>query len=236
MVSRHLRNVQTPLVAGRRRGMSLLELLLVVAVLSAVVAISWPALRRPMNRNHIESGARQLQADVLTARNRAMNSREVYVFMYRVNSDEYLICSLRSLRSAGLPSPLETARRDEFADKPDDRELKQLPDGIWFTQQNPPVASVNQRLDSELNDSQSVEYQRANESGQANWSQPMLFYPSGRLQSGTVQLGSDQDYLIDISIDGLGGRVKIQNLRRSSSENTDSPRSIRSTGDLGEEN
>jgi prepilin-type N-terminal cleavage/methylation domain-containing protein len=219
----------------QRPGMSLLELLLVVAVLSTVVAISWPALRRPMSRNHIESAARQLQADILATRNRAMNAREVFVFIYRVDSDEYLICSLQSLRSTGLPSQFEMANRDGVEESEIERSLKQLPDGTWFLGQKDSAAADFPGQAERERSSKTTEKRTEIETAKSNWSAPLLFYPNGRMQSTNLILGSDQDYLIDVQVDGFGGRVKIRDLRRDLSEDSEQPTQSRSTADFTEE-
>ncbi len=69
----------------KRRGMSLMELLLVLALLSTVVAISWPALRRPLNRSQAQAAAQQVQRDLMKARRAAMESGQVYLFQYYLN-------------------------------------------------------------------------------------------------------------------------------------------------------
>lgn len=196
--------------------MSLIELLLVVAILSVVVAIAWPSLRRPISRNHIETAARQMQADLLEARSLAMRHREAFVFFYRYDSDQYVISSLRSWQKSGMPSAVESVEDERSDESATDRIRGRLPEGIWFAR--PDESTDEPKRDVVTQHSNRVDRAESPSDDAENraWSEMVLFFPSGGLQSKVVQLASDQGYLIDLRLDGFGGRIRVENLRRES--------------------
>ncbi len=201
-----------------RLGISLIELLLVVAILSVVVAIAWPSLRRPISRNHIETAARQVQADLLKARSLAMRQREMFVFFYRYDADQYVISSLRSWQKSGVPSALDSIEDERTAESATDRIRGLLPEGIRFARQDKSTAELQR--EGVPQDSNRVDRAESTSGDTENraWSEMILFFPSGGLQSKVVQLASDQGYLIELRLDGFGGRIRIENLRRESSD------------------
>jgi hypothetical protein len=90
-----------------------MELLLVLALLSTVVAISWPALRRPLNRSQAQSAAQQVQRDLMQARRAAMESGRVFLFQYLPESTVYY-CGTERQRDGG-DAPVAWTDPDEMA-------------------------------------------------------------------------------------------------------------------------
>lgn len=83
--NRHLDRKQT------RRGFSLVELLIVMAVLAAVAGLTLPAMRGPLDKSRLTSAARQVQATLAKARALAIRESAVVQFRYEVAGDEFVI-------------------------------------------------------------------------------------------------------------------------------------------------
>lgn len=217
-------------------GMSLLELLLVMAVLSTVVAIAWPALRRPLNRSHVQSAAQQLQRDLLAARRAAMESGQVHWFQYQPDSGRYYCGVHRQFDSQGSPAaedieltqPSESENSfqqlDRYAELPvgtsflapesssRQRELRRTDSGARTRDDSTSSGSRgSDRIASDPMDSSAV----------GGWSRPLRFYPSGRMESGQLSLSGEDGYDIQVEIQGLAGRVRIHPPERNDDEQSD---------------
>ena len=204
----------------RRRavsGMSLLELLLVVGLLATVVAISWPALRRPMNRSFVQTAAQDLQRALLAARFEAMDRSSVRVFQFQPGSTQYWIGEqaqdeLREEVASANGSSNSMSRAT------DEKEFvaQHLPDGTFF--QSPGTARRDNADDTQESPSaETIE----TASQEDRWSKPVRFYPSGRMDSATLVIESEDGYVITIEMQGLAGRIRLIDLRRVSSEATE---------------
>lgn len=220
-----------------RRGLSLMELLLVLAVLSAVVAISWPALRRPLNRSHVQSAAQQLQRVLLMARRAAMESGQIQRFQYQPESGIYYWGPQRQFGAVDLTLLGQPPEVDSAGIGADEAEplgvFGELPTGAMFSSTASPSATATsstrqatrgrnspdssgkgrEASDSADDDGGVPRGQKAWASGEsessAAWTRPLKFYPSGRMESAQIELISEDGYKIVIAVEGLAGRVKI---------------------------
>lgn len=72
-------------------GYTLLELMIVLAIISVLAAISMPALMRPWSRSHVQQAAQDLSRALLKARLDAIQYGTAYQFRSRENTGEYEI-------------------------------------------------------------------------------------------------------------------------------------------------
>jgi Tfp pilus assembly protein FimT len=113
-----VRHVRT----GRmRRGVTLLELILVFGVLLIILAITWPMLERPLAYERLRKAADMVMAEWTTARVDAMRTGQEQTFRFEPLSDKYFL---------GLASG----------------EPRQLPEGVIFANS---VKSVDTREEAE---------------------------------------------------------------------------------------
>jgi type II secretory pathway pseudopilin PulG len=63
-----------------------LELMVVLAVLAVLAAVSWPALRRPLQKSRVQDGAQQLGKTFARLRLSAMEEGRTYHFRFQVGS------------------------------------------------------------------------------------------------------------------------------------------------------
>ncbi len=87
-------------------GYTLLELVIVLAIIGVLAAISMPALMRPWSRSQVQQAAQELTRDLLTARMSAMREGKPYQFRWRERTGEYEIVAWQDLRQP-TPGPFE---------------------------------------------------------------------------------------------------------------------------------
>ncbi len=88
------------------RGFTLLELMIVLAILSVLIAVAWPSLRSPVMRSAVQQAARQLVKDLARARMAAIDSGQVMRFRFEPGGNRY------EVEPAALSTESDSATRD----------------------------------------------------------------------------------------------------------------------------
>lgn len=86
----------------RKRGFTLLEILIVISLLLVIMGMSVPWIFREQARSELKNAATQLQGELYATRLHAMESGEAYVFRYRGSGNMYEIMP-KSVYDATLP-------------------------------------------------------------------------------------------------------------------------------------
>lgn len=150
--------------AARRgtRGLTLLEMVLVLALVVVLVGLAWPVLRRPLATETLRSAADDLRAAWARARVEALESGEAWVFEIVPGTNEYRVrprddASLASAEALTATAPLGgTTIRIEpeaigAAAEPRDVQLRRAPLAETRTLSRPLPAGVTV-LDLRLED------------------------------------------------------------------------------------
>jgi prepilin-type N-terminal cleavage/methylation domain-containing protein len=189
---------------GRRAGYTLIELLLVLAIIVVAAAAVTPSLRGVLRNAGLKAAANTVRAELTRAHVTAMKTGRTQVFQYELGGGKYKIQpwigdddALESptgdTSSAPVPSPpAHSAAAD-----------KTLSEGTKFTAGDALVESRSQRIDEELSGSGG--------SG-ATWSRPILFYRDGSASDAFIIVGNDHQAGIRIDLRGMTGAVKIGEL------------------------
>lgn len=188
----------------RPRGMTLFELLLVLAILVGIAALAAPTLFRSMEEQRLMKGGELVRAEWGRARNLAMKSGRLQMFRYEPGGrrfvvqpwsepDDYLDTDAKTAaqdqaRTAGLPLGAEGS-------------LKQLPDGLLFV------------ADEVRTDARSVPIEQTLLQGglsEASWSRPILFYADGVCSTARVVVRNQYGHAATISLRGLTGTMRVR--------------------------
>lgn len=212
-----------------RGGLSLLELLVVIGILSVVAMVSWPMLQRPLNRSVIQDAGRQLQRALSAARFYAMESGKPVYFQYQAHSGRYWLGE----KPATPDTTIGDTEKLALGEKPDSATIHSLPTGsnsdaanarvpnlpeIWGVSELPDLVVFaagpvdETRSESEISRTDpDQEEEPATESmvESAEWSYPVTFYPGGRIIPARIHLSSADGYKLEIEIQGLAGRIKV---------------------------
>lgn len=81
-------------VAGRenaRAGYSLMEMLIVIAILSAITLIAFPSLRRPLSQSLPQAAGQELLSELAALRSAAIDRGQVLLFQYQYGTDRYYL-------------------------------------------------------------------------------------------------------------------------------------------------
>lgn len=216
-----------------RRGYTLVELLMVVALLAAVLGLGLPALGRFSEKGELLNAAQQLRAELLSARLTAIESGHAAWFHYQPGGRTYVLLAVDQqadprASAESLASPnLDVSPQPGLAstgDSGDDAAAVLLPSGIRFD-------------DSESSESTSA-FAASGEASEVPADVPagaldvpggaaadveqtagggvpvsIAFYPNGRALNARISLASKR-YRIGLTVRGLTGTVQIAPVQR----------------------
>ena len=196
----------------RPRGMTLLELLLVMVVLVVVAALALPALRGPMANRRLGKSAELVRAAWARARVDAMESGRTYVFRHTPGSNDFRV------RPWTRPEDILTSdrvdgdfERDAAVDdvRPGDgssekRSLRTLPDDVFFLDGE----IVDDARGAALLIDESVSRLEDDEQ-----SAPIFFYPDGTTSDARVALANQRRWVVTIRLRGLTGVARVGSLQ-----------------------
>lgn len=201
------------MVRHRRGGFSLLELMLVLGILVAVAAISYPAVGRSLDNNRLRYSGDQIRAAWARARNKSMESGRTYVFRSETGSSSYMI-EPWSQQDDLLETDLVTQGGVVVGESVEDLSAVQLgprpevlPEGITFVS-----TQTDEDLRAQL--AAATASATANSAGAADaaWSSPIFFYPDGTCSSAQVVLANSRERYVVVTIRGMTGVVATRGL------------------------
>jgi len=177
-----------------RRGVTLVELLLVLALLVIIGALSTPLLANSFSQARLRHGGELLRAAWGKTRLAAMQSGETYVFRYEPEGSRYQTAMLSSLNTTGTvggPAPADESDRNTQYSEADILRLErsELPEGVVFSS-------------GHLTDTQQL---AGGVGGDGNWSSPILFFADGTTTDAVVILANSQQKSMRVTLRGLTG-------------------------------
>jgi prepilin-type N-terminal cleavage/methylation domain-containing protein len=175
---------------ARHHGFTLVEVMLVLALLVVIGAIASPLLEGTFARASLQNGGDLVRAAWSRARLAAMESGQTHVFRCELKGPRYVITTLDAFSSgAGDPAPGDDKRRDasDLIRLSEDR----LPDGVVFATCHMAASS---QVEATLG---------ATPAG--SWSPPILFHTDGTTTDATVLLANDQLQTVRVTLRGLTG-------------------------------
>ena len=189
----------------RRDGYTLLELLLVLAIIAVLAAISAPALKGVMQRAQLTSAADTVRIELARAHVKAMKTGRIQVFYFEPSGRKYRvqpwIAGDDELERAGGEQGLAFSPPGELAMSPetDMGEEKELPEGTTFAAGEAAEESRGVAATEAV----------AAEGGGSQWSLPILFYPDGSSSDAFVVVADEFERGMRIDLSGLTGTAKI---------------------------
>lgn len=188
-----------------RRAFTLIEVLLVLALLVVLGALAWPMLTRPFATQRLRSAADTVRTEWAAARLEAIKTGRVYVFRYSLDTGEFSVESqvppeemvgegmIEDPENPGLAiDPLELAPK-----------ISCLPEGIVFVGGE---TGLDQRADTVATDVAPTEDRLA------IWAEPLLFFPDGTATSAVVMLENQHGAQIELSLRGATGIASVSSV------------------------
>jgi prepilin-type N-terminal cleavage/methylation domain-containing protein len=178
-----------------RRGLTIVELVLVLAIIAAVAAVALPTIQGPLANFRLRTAADEVRTEWCLARTEAIRSGHPCAFRCAVDAERY--CVQKATGPTGdddVARPSADAGDDAPAD--DAAELAathSLPDGVVFlTAQVDDPAAAGAAADAP-----------PGESGE--WSDPIFFYPDGTASDARLTLKNDRGSTMDLVLRGVTG-------------------------------
>ena len=188
-----------------RRAFTLVEVLLVLALLVIISGISWVALQGPLARQRLRSAADAVRTEWCQARVDAMKSGHTYAFRYRVRGDRYHLGPQgdQAAADSSAAAPAAAPDDEELGDDPPPPPVdKKLPRGIRF---------LPSEGGSDLAAMGDAPQSGAAEGGDA-WSDPIYFYADGSTSDARLLLAADRHAALRLMLRGVTGTVTVDDV------------------------
>jgi prepilin-type N-terminal cleavage/methylation domain-containing protein len=191
MMHRKMHNLQSTdsRWSATRAGFSLIEIIMVVAIMVAIAAMMTPAMAEFFGAQKLAKSADQIRSEMGRARVEAIRTGDVMAFYFTPEMTSYTV--------APFSESFEEQRNQESAgvdERSSDFNFTQerLPRGVIFAAaDSPPDARVTQTM---MENEVSLSRMR-----------PILFYPDGTSQNAAIILKNEKNDLYKITLRGLTG-------------------------------
>lgn len=192
--------------------------MLVIAIMVAVLAVSFPLMRGSFDDQRLRKAAEMVQTEFARARNRAIKTGKVQVFQHAVFSDQFVTTEQSSLEDAllGASTDDESAIRSaiDTAYTTSTLPMKKLPERVYFVGAD---VRIDQRTSVELSSFeaspalQDVAATAASRetTGDMSWGMPIFFFPDGTTSTASIVVANERQRSIEVSLRGLTGLARV---------------------------
>lgn len=201
----------------RRTGYTMFELMLVLAILAAAVAIAWPNVLRLNSQQKLLDSAEKVRAVAASARVHAIESGLVYQFRYEPGGRNFLVVPFEREFEAVNPNTKGTGTAlGRFS-----KASGTLPERVTFiapklygstpsSGSTLAASGTGQRLPSALLSGLANAGQLEN----VSWSGPVLFQPDGSASDMSLDLIDRYNQRITLKIRGITGAIGVSRIHR----------------------
>ena len=189
----------SPVPFFRRRAFTLMEVMLTLCLLAMAAALCWPPMARLLEAQRLGKAADQVRSRWYQARVKAVDSGETYVFQHVPGGSDYRLQPLSAESASGGASGGQANDRGADSQAGAASTTGTLPEGVAF-------AAGEVTGDTPLAAVASFEPRSA---GEAEWSDPILFYCDGTATSAKVTLVDRRGRAIEVALRGLTGVATV---------------------------
>ncbi len=197
----------------RTQGYTLLEMIIVTAIVASLVALTIPAMNSSLGSGELGDAAKRVRDALAKARLAAIESGRPYRFRFQGDGRRFEIGPKPSVSvGTGLPFTSDRAMvtaapagEGQRARREDEPVQYELPEGIRF-RAPPDDPTTNDDVEPELPSFDSGTTVRL---GTERWSAPIVFYPNGRTSNARIRLLGVREMQVDVSLRGVTGTATI---------------------------
>lgn len=198
------------------RGYTLLEMIIVLAIIALLAALSTPAVRSSLRSGEFRNAAKQVRAGLANARLRAIESGTAQQLRFQPGERLFEVrpqpmlgvgeglafVSSQTLAAGVSPGGISAGQRTAE----DEPTRYELPEGVRFGSQ--------QLSDRNVPDQPSFDSGSTARLDAHRWSAPIVFYPNGRTRNARIRLIGGREWYVDVTLRGVTGTARIGALVR----------------------
>jgi prepilin-type N-terminal cleavage/methylation domain-containing protein len=182
----------------RRAGFTLLEVVLVVAVIAVIIGITWPPLMRYAAQQELGDSVLSVRHELAGCRVKAIDNGLVYQFRYEPGGRYF--AALPFDRPDVGNARTETSVTQVTTTKSPPVVLQKLPESIrFFPKPSQPVEQLAPEWKAMLSKTEPI--------GTVSWSVPLLFFMDGTSDNATVIVEDKRGNSQTLTLRGLTGAV-----------------------------
>ncbi len=191
---------------SRLRGVTLIELLLVLALLVILATAAYPALSGPMRNQKLRQSADRVRSIWGQAQVQAMKTGRVHMFRIQKDTKQYQVRPFEQDQEAAVESS-DTRRQISVGGSDAVVVNGTLPEEMRFIQ----VASVKDVRTAIAEQQAAQDVNLTAEGFNEAWSSPILFYPDGTSSNARLLISNDYYYVM-LQLRGLTGVAQVSDL------------------------
>jgi prepilin-type N-terminal cleavage/methylation domain-containing protein len=174
-----------------RSGMTLLELMLVVAIMVVLAALAVPSIQRTFARQALKKGADRVRVAMGQARVRSIRTGVEHAVFISPGGAFFKVAPFSQMQQVNTSA----SQRQQISDQRRQNNFEEdlLPQGVEF---------IGTQVGS---DGRSAGVMQASEGGSSSAMRPILFYPDGTSQDATVILRNEKQFTMEVHLRGLTG-------------------------------
>ncbi|MEW4561710.1 prepilin-type N-terminal cleavage/methylation domain-containing protein [Bremerella sp. JC770] len=203
--TRNVRSTPQPAAVGERRAFTLLELLLVLAILVVLVGLGTPAVLNSLKGHRLTISAEHVQTQFMQARVDAMESGRIRMFRFQQETGNFAVApfvrSSDELENNLAGTSQGIGVSSVVLDSVEAETINgMLEEGVVFAGDN---------IEADIR-SYTLEQEQGGDMDISGWSRPILFYPDGTASDATVFLRGDGGTITSVKLRGLTGIARVQ--------------------------
>jgi len=188
----------------RKPAFTLIEVLLVLAILVVVAAAAAPALRGVMRDAALKNAAETVRIHWTKAHVKAMKTGRIQVFRFEQDGARFTVqpwaAADDEIEAAPSVQGFGTEEEETASPRLDESSAVSLPEGTKFIAGAAAVQGRSQAIEQDIQDANRFE---------ADWSQPILFYPDGSTSDAWVIVGNEREVGIRVDLRGMTGTATL---------------------------
>lgn len=194
---------------GRARpGFTLLELLIVLAVITTLVGLSWPRMSGLLKEQRIKDDAEMVRLQLDRARVQAVDKGIAYQFRYEPEGRKFVLLPYEVI---GMTDPNSTMLSPDESGRPAFPVFELSEESRFHV----PRSLTGQSVFAQPLGSPWIDYlHNPSQFRDISWSEPIVYYPDGTADDALVTVVDDDKRLVDLSVRGLTGTVSVSPVGR----------------------